>query len=49
MLADMIYGVTDKEKSGDRVLLLASERCLGGAQEFPGDQAMDSREVQQHI
>jgi len=35
----------DKEESSYRVLLLASQRCLGGAKEHTGDQAMDPRAV----
>ncbi len=44
--ADHVAGpAADKEESSYRVLLLASQRCLGGAEEHTGDQAMDSRAV----
>jgi len=44
--ADNVAGpAADKEESSHRVLLLASQGCLGGAEEHTGDQAMDSRAV----
>ena len=45
-MADRVAGpAADKEESSYRVLLLASQRCMGGAEEHTGDQAMDSRAV----
>ncbi len=45
-MADVVAGpAADKEESSHRVLLLASQGCLGGAEEHTGDQAMDSRAV----